>query len=59
MYLVKEICDLKLREIAERFGTASYGTVVWACHEIVSRMNSDPKFRDRVGDILRICQQKI
>jgi chromosomal replication initiation ATPase DnaA len=27
MYLVKELCDLKLQEIAERFGTGSYGTV--------------------------------
>ncbi len=59
MYLVKETCDLKLQEIAERFGTGSYGTVGWACHGIVSRMNADPKFRDRVGGIRRICQQKI
>jgi hypothetical protein len=27
MYLVKELCDLKLREVAEHFGTGSYGTV--------------------------------
>jgi chromosomal replication initiation ATPase DnaA len=27
MYLAKELCDLKLKEIAARFGTASYGTV--------------------------------
>jgi chromosomal replication initiation ATPase DnaA len=27
MYLVKELCDLKLKEIAEHFGAGSYGTV--------------------------------
>jgi hypothetical protein len=27
MYLAKELCDLKLKEIAAQFGTGSYGTV--------------------------------
>jgi chromosomal replication initiation ATPase DnaA len=36
MYLVKELCDLKLKEIAERFGTASYGAVGWACHGVLT-----------------------
>ena len=40
MYLVKELCDLKLSEIAHRFGTSSYGTVGWACHRVAARMNS-------------------
>jgi hypothetical protein len=31
MYLAKELCDLKLKEIAAQFGTASYGTVGRAC----------------------------
>ena len=55
MYLVKELCDLTLQEIAERFGTGSYGAVGWACHGVTSRMESDAKFRDRVGAIRRIC----
>jgi len=59
MYLVKELCDLKLQEIARRFGTGSYGAVGWACHGVTSRMESDAKFRDRVGAIRRSCQQKI
>ena len=59
MYLAKELCDLKLKEIAERFGTGSYGTVGWACHGVTSRMQADAKFRDRVSSIRRICQQKI
>jgi chromosomal replication initiation ATPase DnaA len=59
MYLAKELCDLKLKEIAEHFGTASYGTVGWACHGVASRMQADAKFRDRVSSIRRICQQKI
>ena len=59
MYLAKELCDLKLQEIARRFGTGSYGAVGWACHGVTSRMESDAKFRDRVGAIRRSCQQKI
>jgi putative transposase len=59
MYLVKELCDLKLKEIAERFGTGSYGAVGWACHGVTSRMQADAKFRDRVDSIRRTCQQKI
>jgi chromosomal replication initiation ATPase DnaA len=58
MYLAKELCDLKLQQIAEHFGTGSYGTVGWACHGVVSRMQADAKFRDRVSSIRRICQQK-
>jgi chromosomal replication initiation ATPase DnaA len=58
MYLVKELCDLKLREIAERFGTSSYGTVGWACHGVAARINSDVSFRNRVTGIQRTCQQK-
>ena len=59
MYLAKELCDLKLKEIAEQFGTGSYGAVGWACHGVASRMEADAKFRDRVNSIQRICQQKI
>jgi chromosomal replication initiation ATPase DnaA len=58
MYLIKELCDLKLQEIADRFGTASYGTVGWACHGVAARMNSDTKFRNRVTRIRRNCQQE-
>ena len=59
MYLIKELCDLKLHEIAERFGTGSYGAVGWACHGVMSRMESDATFRDRVGSVRQTCQQKI
>ena len=59
MYLVKELCDLKLQEIAQRFGTGSYGAVGWACHGVGSRMGSDEKFRERIDYIRRTCQQKI
>ena len=58
MCLIKELCDLKLQEIADHFGTGSYGTVGWACHGVAAKMNSDTKFRDRVTRIRRNCQQK-
>ncbi|HEY7317459.1 MAG TPA: helix-turn-helix domain-containing protein [Candidatus Binatia bacterium] len=51
MYLAKELCDLKLKEIAEQFGTASYGTVGWACHGVASRIQADAKFRKRINSI--------
>lgn len=47
------------RYFAQRFGTGSYGAVGWACNGIASKMESDAKFRDRVGSIRRTCQQKI
>lgn len=59
MYLVKELCDLTLQEIAQRFGTGSYGSVGWACHGVMSRMEADAKFRERVARIRQTCQQKI
>ena len=59
MYLIRELCDLRLHEIAERFGTGSYGAVGWACHGVTSRIEIDATFRDRVGSIRRSCQQKI
>jgi len=59
MYLAKELRDLKLKEIAAQFGTASYGTVGWACHGVASRMQADGNFRKRVSSIRRSCQQKI
>jgi chromosomal replication initiation ATPase DnaA len=59
MYLAKELCDLKLKEIAAQFGTASYGTVGWVCHGVASRMQADANFCKRVSSIRRSCQQKI
>jgi REP element-mobilizing transposase RayT len=59
MYLVKELCDLKLGEIAQQFGTGSYGVVGWACNGVTAKMKSDAKFRDRVERIRRSCQQRI
>src|ERR671922_93520 len=58
MYLGKELCDLKLKEIAKRFGIGSYGAVGWACHGVASRIQADAKFQDGVGSIRRSCQQK-
>jgi hypothetical protein len=58
MYLIKELCDLKLQEIADRFGTITYGAVGWACHGVALRMQSDSKFRRRLDGIRRDCQQK-
>ena len=51
MYLAKGLYDLKLKKIAAQFGTGSYGTVGWACHGIVSRMQADAKFRKYVTSI--------
>jgi chromosomal replication initiation ATPase DnaA len=57
MYLAKELCDLKLKEIAAQFGAGSYGAVGWACHGVASRMEADAKFRDHVNSIQRIYEQ--
>jgi len=57
MYLVKELCDMRLQEIAKRFGTGSYGVVGWSCHQVVLSMESDAKLRKQVANILQSCQQ--
>src|SRR5262249_37493953 len=44
MYLAKELYNLKLKEIAAQFGTASYGTVGWACHGVASRCKRTQSF---------------
>ncbi|MBI4488863.1 MAG: hypothetical protein HY694_07235 [Deltaproteobacteria bacterium] len=59
MYLIKELCDLRLKEIAERFGTGSYGAVGWACRGIMSRMESDTKFRDRMADPTKLSTKDL
>jgi hypothetical protein len=57
--IVKELCDLKLNEIAERFGTGSYGPMGRACHAVTSRMNAHTKYRHRVGSIHLIANKMI
>lgn len=56
MYLV---CDLTLRETAERFGMKSYGVIGWASHLVRSKMQSKRGFRNKVDRIqTRMYQQK-
>lgn len=60
MYLLKQLCDLTLQEIADRFGIRSYGAAGWACHGVRSRIESDKKFQGRIERLQAvICQQKI
>jgi len=54
MYLVKCLCDLTLREVAERFGVDSYGVVGWACNKVRMKMESDNRFRKRLTEIQEI-----
>lgn len=59
MYLVHRLCDLTLRETAERFGVGSYGAVGWACSKVAHRLRQAKEFRVRVERIVaRISQQK-
>ncbi len=30
LYLIEELCDLRARDIAERFGMGSYEWLIWA-----------------------------
>jgi putative transposase len=58
MYLVRRLCDLSLKEVAERFGVSSYGVVGWAYHEVRAKMGSDKAFRKRVERIAEIISQQ-
>ena len=60
MYLVKQLCDLTLREVAEWFGVGSYGVVGWACHGVRMKIKTDKRLREKIEKIKnRISQQKI
>lgn len=60
MYLLRQLCDMRLQEIAQRFGVGSYGAVGWACHGVRSKMQSERRFQKHVEEIKAlICQQKI
>lgn len=59
MNLIEEPCDMRLREIAERYGAGSYDTVGWACRGIASRTESDAKFRKRMMSIRQTFQLEI
>jgi putative transposase len=60
IYLVKQLCDLTLRETANGFTVGSYGVVGWACHGVRARMKHDKRFQNKVELIQQNCnQQKI
>jgi REP element-mobilizing transposase RayT len=51
MYLIRELCDLSLKEIAWLFSLGSYGSVGSACSVINSQIQSDKTLRHRIEQI--------
>lgn len=51
IFLAYEECDLKYKEIAERFNLRSYGTVGWVCTKMRERLQSDNGLMGRLNKI--------
>jgi hypothetical protein len=54
MYLIRELCDSTLKEVAEVFSLGSYGSVGRACSVIERRAKSDRTLRRRIEQIRKI-----
>ena len=52
MYVIKEVLDLPLDKIGERFGGKTHSTVINSIDKIKAKMNSDEKFRDSIDEII-------
>ncbi|MBI1871655.1 MAG: transposase [Chlamydiae bacterium] len=51
IYLSHEECDLKHKEIAQRFNINSYGVVGWHCSKVREKLKEDKRFEKRVRGI--------
>lgn len=59
MYICHKLTKLSLTEIADTFERKDHTTVLHACKKISKRLEDEPKFSDRVSDIIeRIKNQK-
>lgn len=55
MYLIRELCDTSLKEIAQLFSLGSYGSVGGACSVIERQTKVDRKLRRRIEQIREIA----
>lgn len=59
MYLVRELCDKSLKEIAEYFSLGSYGSVGRACSVIGRQIKIDRTLRQRIEYIRQIVSRNV
>lgn len=55
MYLIRELCDKSLKEIAEVFSLGSYGSVGSACSVIERKIKLDRTLLRRIEQIREIA----
>jgi len=53
MYLAKNLTDKSLKAIGETFGGRDHSTVIYSCRTVQDLMETDPFFKDTVGEIER------
>jgi putative transposase len=58
MYLIRELCDRSLKEIARVFSLGSYGSVGGACSVIERRIKTDRRLCRRIEQIREKVSQK-
>ncbi|MBE7020987.1 MAG: chromosomal replication initiator protein DnaA [Ruminococcaceae bacterium] len=52
MYVIKEVLDIPLDKIGERFGGKTHSTVINAIDKIKAKIEADEKFRDNIDEIM-------
>jgi hypothetical protein len=48
MYLLRDVCHLRLLEIAQAFGRRDHSTVIYAVEKIARKLRTDPELRAQV-----------
>ena len=59
MYLVRELCNKSLNNIAELFSLGSYGGVGAACSVIEKQLKVDRGLRRRIEQIRKMASKRI
>ncbi len=52
MYVIKEVLDVPLDKIGERFGGKTHSTVINSIDKIKAKIEADEKFRDSIDEII-------
>ncbi len=58
MHLARELTGASLNKIGRSFGNRDHSTVAYACRKIASEMETDPRFRGAVRDLMDRIKQR-
>ena len=58
MYLSRKMTPCSLVEIGDAFGGRDHGTVIYACHKVKQRIESESQVRDAVDILMTVLKRK-